>query len=373
MIEHAGFADTVVRPTFTLANGAHDAAAADAHVARCPSCRASLAAIRADTAALAALDIGDPAPWVRARVLRAAAGGRSAWRRTARLLVFTALVVGGMAGGAVGAGALLGEPRGTADPPRPPDLEMLVAGKSIIWKADAALLAADRIELTLGAKQLSPSSVRVDGDPGSLKRSTLEVAWAEGGLEQRIYLYFASDGVAWWLSEASVYDNVAPSPDWTYLAVDKQRIRLGQALTGDIVLEGVGRSGPARLQITGAVLEMVPQPNWVDPQVGGGPLTRDPFEPGAALHCSGILQLSPQLAERELKARGLRLSWRFQWGTGANSGYSDIRLEAPPTGWINGTALGSDGELILFVADPNRPFGGPPLPLPRDCAQPSPG
>jgi hypothetical protein len=86
-------------------------------------------------------------------------------------------------------------------------------------------------------------------------------------------------------------------------------------------------------------------------------LSADPFAPGGKLHCSGILQLRPADAQREILARGLRLSWRFEWSTGPNSGHAELRLDPPPTGFISSTAIGSDGELIVFVEDPARPSG----------------
>jgi hypothetical protein len=103
-----------------------------------------------------------------------------------------------------------------------------------------------------------------------------------------------------------------------------------------------------------------------DPPDGGVPLKTDPFAIGGPLHCSGILQMRPIDAEHHLLNRGIRLSWRFVTKTGPNMGFSDPRLRAPATGWISGTALGSDGELIVFVEDPAKPMANP-IAAPADC------
>ena len=174
------------------------------------------------------------------------------------------------------------------------------------------------------------------------------------------------------MTEARAYDNVGPNPDWAMLAGLVGRQPLGQPFRGDLDLSGDGRSGPVHVQITGAVLAMSPQPSYIDPPIGGGPLATDPFAVGGRLHCSGILQLPPIEAERELAARGIRLSCRFEWMTGPNAGYADKRLHAPATGWISSTALGSDGELIVAVEDPKRPMSDP-IAIPADCPPPPKG
>jgi hypothetical protein len=61
---------------------------------------------------------------------------------------------------------------------------------------------------------------------------------------------------------------------------------------------------------------------------------------------------------------------RVRGGTGPNTGYADLRLRAPATGWISSTALGSAGELIIFVEDPARPMSDP-IAFPADCPPPT--
>jgi hypothetical protein len=378
MTDHAWLADAIVLPTF----GSPDPtvhAAGDGHIAACPACRATLTAIRSDAATIAAFEAGEPSAWVRRRVLAASDPDRRSWRDATRLLVLGLLTIGALAGGIAGGGALLGLRIAAENPPPLPQpaLSDLVAGKPIIWKSEAVLLAADDVTVLANGGTLHPGGpgggpTTVHGDPGSLKYATLEITWAEVGLEQRINLYLAADASSWWMTEARAYDNVGPSPDWAMLDGLVGRRPLGQPFIGNLDMSGDGRGGPVHVHIAGAVLAMSPQPSYVDPTIGGGPLATDPFAPGGSLHCSGILQLKPLDAERELVARGIRLSWRFEWKTGPNTGYGELRLHAPATGYISNTALGSDGELIVFVEDPARPSSDQ-IGFPGDCPPPTPG
>ena len=373
MTDHAALADAIVAAAFGPAD--HGISGIDGgHVGVCPSCSVVLAGVRADASAVATYAAGDPAAWVRQRVLRAAGGRRSAWSGVARLFAIGLLAVAAVAGGVAGGGALLGL-RTAAEGPPPPILADLVSGKPVIWKTSAVLLAADEVTVEANGATLHPARnpSKVGGDPGSLTYATLEIAWAEAGREQRINLYLAADATSWWMSEARAYDNVAvgAKPDWAMLGNLVGRQPLGQPFAGDLDLAGSGRAGPVHVRIAGAVLAMSPQRSYVDPAVGGGPLDGDPFAIGGPLRCSGILQLSPPDAERELAARGIRLSWRFTWKTGPDMGFAELRLHAPATGWISSTALGGDGELIVFVEDPARPMGDP-IPFPKDCPAQSP-
>ena len=103
---------------------------------------------------------------------------------------------------------------------------------------------------------------------------------------------------------------------------------------------------------------------------GNPALNGDPFAVGGPLRCSGIFQLTPQAAEARLLALGYALSWRLETATGGNTGYAEAWATAPDRGWITGSAVGMNGELIVFVADPDRPFGGPPREPFPECATP---
>jgi hypothetical protein len=375
MIEHRWLEPAVVGSVFGPPD-AEESAEVARHLAECPTCSALVGAIRRDEAAIAAFDAGEPSPSIRRRVLDHAASGGRTGLGPLRLLAFAVLLGAALLGGVAGAGALLKETPADGDPATGPrDLSDLVAGKPIVWKTPAILLAADDVRVEANGRVLRPAAVQsqIHGDPGSLTYATLEVGWAESGVEQRINLYFAADATSWWMTEARAYDNVPPSPDWAMLGGDLLgRQRLGQPFRGDIDLLGLGRKGEVRLRIDGAVLAMSPQRSYIEPPGGGVRLAGDPFAPGGKLRCSGILQLRPADAQREILARGMRLSWRFEWSTGPDTGYADLRLVPPPTGFISSTAVGSDGELIVFVEDPARPMGQRAT-FPPECGAPPSG
>jgi hypothetical protein len=375
MIEHRWLEPAVIGSVFGTAD-AEEGSEVARHLASCPSCSALVAAMRRDEAAIASFDAGEPSPSVERRVMAHAASGRRVEVGPLRLLAFAVLLGAALVGGLAGAGALLRQaPIDVVPRTEPADLAALVEGKPIIWKTPAVLLAADDVVVEANGRTLHPAAVsaRIHGDPGSLSYATLEVEWAEGSVEQRINLYFAADATSWWMTEARAYDNVAPSPDWAMLGGDLVgRQRLGQPFKGDLDLTGAGRKGPVHLRIDGAVVAMAPQRSYIEPPGGGVRLSGDPFAPGGKLYCSGILQLRPVDAQREILARGMRLSWRFEWSTGPNTGYGELRLEAPPIGSISSTAIGSDGELILFVEDPARPMGKPAT-FPPECGAPPSG
>jgi hypothetical protein len=177
-----------------------------------------------------------------------------------------------------------------------------------------------------------------------------------------------------------VYDG-APKPAWASFAppADGKWLTtpLGQSYAGTLDVTGTSDTGPVRLRLDGLRIAVHPQDNIAAPLGGvrkvlrenGNPaVDGDPFERGGPLHCSGILQMPPQLAEARLQLEGYALSWRWDTATGTNTGVAEPRDHAPSTGWITDTAVGMKGELILFVANPANPAGGPPLDRPSDCS-----
>jgi hypothetical protein len=364
-----------LRPSFSQSSA--DATDLDAHLATCDACSREAAALRADLALVGQLEVPGPSAALRSRV-RAAATAGDAGRGTWNLATIAAvgLLAAALVGATLGVGALLSRPD---DPLSQLDANDSALGaieaKRIQWKTDVVRLGADSVTIDANGATLRAESplMKVSSDPGSLTSWTLEVNWFEAGLEQRLNVYFNADRTSWWIEGVQVYDNVGPEPDWASFPRGPHfRTPLGVAFAGDIDLAGRGRAGPVRLRIDGAVLAVAPQPSFVEPPGGGIALKADPFLPGGPLRCSGILQLSPREAEMALQAFGYRLSWRFVYSTGPNSGYSEKVLNAPPVGFISETAIGSDGELIVFVQDPARPMGQA-APFPADCPPPSPG
>ncbi len=364
------------RPTFEL--GPADSAELDAHLASCDGCSRDSAVLRADLAMVARLEVPTPGARLRERVREAAAAGDtagSAWNLAT--IAAVGLLAAALLGAALGVGAFLArhdDPIMQLDP-NDAALTRDLTGKRILWATDVVQLGADRLTIDANGTTFhaETSVMTVQSDPGSLTAWTLEVAWPEAGREQRLNLYFKADAMSWWVSEVRVYDAVAPKQEWaTFPPGPHFRTRLGDAFSGDIDLVGQGRGGPVRLRIDGAILAVAPHPSFVQPPGGAAPLASDPFARGGALHCSGILQLRPADAERALMSFPYRLSWRFEYSTGPNTGYADPRLEAPRTGYISGTGIGSDGELIITVEDPNRPMMEAAA-FPLDCPAPPSG
>ena len=376
MIDHRRWLElAALRPTFSP--GAAEATDLDAHLATCESCSREAAALRTDLALVAQLEVPAPRDDVRMRVRAAAiAGDVGAGTWNLATIAAVGLLAAALVGATLGVGALLNgsnEPLTNLNANEPP--QAAIEGKRIRWETEVVRLGADAVRIDANGKSLhaETANMKVHSDPGSLTAWSLEVTWFEADLEQRLNFYFNADRTSWWIEGLQVYDNVRPDPDWASFPRGPHfRTLLGQAFTGDIDLLGAGRAGPVRLRIDGAVLAVAPQPSFVEPLGGGIALKTDPFQPGGPLRCSGILQLSPREAEAALQSFGYRLSWRFVKATGPNTGFSEKLLKAPPVGFISETAIGSDGELIVFVADPARPMG-PAAKFPADCPSPSPG
>lgn len=363
-----------LRPAF--ATSPAEVADLEAHLATCDACARQAAAFRADLGLVARLEVPAASARLRERVRDAAiAGDASGAAGNLATIAAVGLLAAALLGATLGVGTFLArhdDPISQLDTDNAAAIEA-IKSKRIVWATDVVQLGADKVTIDAGGTTFHAETnvVNVQSDPGSLTAWTLEVGWPEAGTEERVNLYFKADAMSWWVSEVRVYDQSRPKQDWaTFPAGPYFRTRLGEPFTGDIDLVGAGRAGEVRLRITGAIMAVTPHPSFVQPPGGAGPLVSDPFAVGGALHCSGVLQLSPRDAERALQSFGYRLSWRLEWSTGANTGYADVRLSAPD-GYITGSALGSDGELIIFVADPARPFGGGPAPFPSDCPRPS--
>ena len=363
------------RPAFTPSPG--ELAGLDTHLAGCEACSREAAALRADLALVARFDVPEASVRLRERVREAAAAGES--RGSIRKLALVAaigLLAAALVGASLGVGSFLAKHESPITQLDANDPALAgVKDKRVQWRTNVVALAADSVTIDANGKELraETANMRVHSDPGSLTYWTLELTWLEAALEQRIDLYFKADAVSWWIDEIRVYDNVGPNPEWASFARGPHlRTQLGAAFEGDIDLIGQGRAGPVRLRMDGVVLAVAPQPSFVEPPGGGVALRTDPFESGGPLHCSGILQLSPREAEVALQGFGYRLSWRFEYSTGPNTGYGEKALKAPLVGFISGTAIGSDGEMIVFVEDPARPSRQAAA-FPADCPPPSSG
>ncbi len=96
-------------------------------------------------------------------------------------------------------------------------------------------LAADNIDLIVGADIFSPTSAAVHSDPGTAEYTTLELTWVQGGGEQRLYIYFANDGTSWWANKISTSDAAG---EWVNSPADQRWFAspLGTPWTGDLDL-----------------------------------------------------------------------------------------------------------------------------------------
>jgi hypothetical protein len=170
-------------------------------------------------------------------------------RRAPRLLAgaaAAAIVLGGLAAIAVRDG----DPRQRAVAPAD------VPAPAFVFETSTVRLEADSIVVGSNGVVARPTGdVDVNGDPGMHQDSaTLELTWFDEGGEQRLFLYFASDGTDWWASEVRTYDGPADDRDWAEAAVGEWlRTPIGQAYRGDLQL--------ANVAITGMTLEAFTVPD----------------------------------------------------------------------------------------------------------------
>jgi hypothetical protein len=350
--------------------------ALDEHLAGCAACRADVAAIRGDSGVLRDLDFGAVPIAVRANIAIAAEhqGGGGAIGRWIALVGVAALLIVALGGGVMGVG---GRPTGTADPSAAAvDARPVQIG----WKTDVATLTAREFSIVAGGKTFTAATPKIDihADPGDATRRTLEATWNENDVEMRLSLYFGNDATDSWVDEVRIY-NGAQQGEWLEAKGPFFKTPIGAAWAGDqdITLDGPG--GPGRLHLAGATLENRPSTGIGKPvggqitkPIGGGivgpvlqPLGSGPFDAGGPLHCFGILQMTPQDAQAALRKLGVKVSWRYYT---RNDTYIELRDE-PPAGTViiaDGPFIGSEGQLLIALADPSSPLAKP-VPLPSDC------
>ena len=384
-IAHARALDLAgLAPAF--AAGPDDAVELHAHLRTCPECRLQVARMRAD---LAAIGAANPAvsPRLHDRIREAAVSRPRSGVGAIGVLAILALLAVGVVGASIGVGAYLNRPQDPL-PPEGPRVAVS-ADDAVSWRTDVVAMAAR--EFAIQADGLSFSGVPgvdVQSDPGDLDRWTLEARWAEHGREQRMNLYFKGDVASWWIDGIQVYDGTATGAgkqDWVAFAGGPwAKTPRGSAFEGDINVRANERHGTRR-RSPGRRPDRRPAPGqrhradrrWHHAP-GARPTTRA-TRPGRAARCTAreILALPPQQAEMRLLAMGYKLSWRWEYVTsrfeGGATGYAEALARAPQTGYISDAAVGSDGELIVFVEDPARPMNRAPWPArPEGCPAPQP-
>jgi hypothetical protein len=236
----------------------------------------------------------------------------------------------------------------------------------IAWSTDVVSLTTQDLLIEAGGRTFTaPPGTWVgwgsdDGDPNYW---TLEVEWREQDREMWLYLYFASDGTDWWVSQVRTRNGLEPA-DWIFYDGPFFRTPLGAAYSGDVDLSSPGPP-PGRIRIPGLTLTVQPltlAEMYAAPPGGGIVATSNPFEPGGPLYCSGILLLPPAQVHERLLALGYRVSYRQ---AAADPG-RDARIR-PPVGTVESADVGRYGDIVVFV------YVSVPSPtMPADCATPAP-
>ncbi|MFL5672908.1 MAG: anti-sigma factor family protein, partial [Chloroflexota bacterium] len=293
-----------------------DEEALSAHLDGCASCRAFAASMRSDAAALRALDTGAVPISVRANVAIAAEHGRGSnpIGRWVGIVVFAALLLGALGAGVLGVGGRAGVPP-AAGPSNGPAEK---AGNQIEWKTKLVALTAREFSIDVGGKTFRAATPKVglNSDPGTPTYRTLEATWLENGVEMRMNLYFRGDGSSYWVDEVRIYDG-APRGEWLTTRGFYFKAQAGNAWTGDQDVAFTDPTGkPARLHLAGVTLATAPIDAAKPAAAGGGgpkpaPVGEAPFDTGGQLHCSGILQMSPQDAQATLRKMGVPVAWEY--------------------------------------------------------------
>lgn len=160
---------------------------------------------------------------------------------TRRRPVYVAVVAAAAAVVLTAGVAVLAQGRGDTPtvPGAPTGVEFHVETPTVTMDADSVeVIAADRT-------WAPTADLVVNSDPGMPNEyTTLELTWHDGGIEQRIYMYFRSDGVDWWAGEIRTYDG-QPEADWVDPIATGEYFRspLGTPFVGDLDLPNLHISG----------------------------------------------------------------------------------------------------------------------------------
>ena len=282
------------------------------HLRACPDCARRAARMRADLAAIGRLD---PAvsPRLHDRIREIAVTQPRSGPSAIGIVLVLALLAVGVVGASIGVGAMWGtRPTAVAPTPALP----VLAADAVDWRTPVVELAARQLAIDAdGRRFLGVARPDLVSDPGDPNRWTLEATWREGGIEQRLFLYFAADDASWWVDQIGVYDG-SDSPKWATFTPPADgvwlRTPIGEAFSGDLNVEGTSATGPVRLHLGGLRVAVHPQDNVAEPLGGvrkvlkenGNPaIDGDPFDRGGPLHCSGILPCRPRRRRRGSSSR----------------------------------------------------------------------
>ena len=270
----------------------------------------------------------------------------------------TKLVVGGAIAGLIGI-VFLASTLTSPEPSTPGAAPSASPTPVIHWTTPVVDLSADAF--SVGANDLvfttEGSEPQARSDPGGPDYWSLEVEWTEQDLEQRLFMYFGSDGSDWWVDEIRTRDGYDPA-EWIYAYGPFFTTPLGEAYEGDVRIDlvGSGRPGDETNRVPGVLtiegMRLTPTPRMLDdiaalPPDGGVAVKRDPFRKGGPLQGSGILKLPPDKALERLLEEGYRVAFRLDPYLG--DGFDPT---VAPEGVIEDTAVDTYGNILLFVKRP---------------------
>jgi hypothetical protein len=136
-------------------------------------------------------------------------------------------------------------------------------GPAIEWDTGCVTLTADWLRIHPDAAGEDPGRiftadtdvVALNSDPGSETDRTLEATWFENASEMRVNLYFRADAEHWWVSELRTYDG-QPTPDWITFPGPLFETPLGEAYSGDVLLDSTIGTVPGTIEIRGLELSV---------------------------------------------------------------------------------------------------------------------
>lgn len=296
MIDHAAARDLGIT-AIDFGLDAVDQAALDDHLRDCAACRHAGGEVARDARRLRDLDLGPLPVAVRAHIAivaeRREGASRSGWVLLAAAAALLVVVLGGLATG-IGSrpGGNGGDGTGISAP----------LGRAVDWMTPVVHLEVADFWLEAAGRRWVPppdAAVQVSSDPGDATYWTLEIIWFEGQVEQRMNLYFASDGATWQITEARIYDGRAPA-EWLSAQGSFARTPIGRPYEGDLTIDvrDAARpdAGPGRIVMRSATLAVAPG-GWAVPGGGGAPVPADPNAPivvpvdpasGAAIDCGPV-------------------------------------------------------------------------------------
>jgi hypothetical protein len=291
-------------------------------------------------------------------------------RRSFDMSSATKFVLGGVIAALIG-GVLLSATVTSPSPPTPNVVPSASAAPSsspapaVHWKTQVVDLAADAFAVAANGLDFTTAGAEpeVHSDPGSADYWTLELIWTEHDREQRLFMYFGSDGTDWWVDEIRTYDGYEEG-EWIYAYGPFFKTPLGETYEGDVRIDllGRGRPGdpdtnvPGVLTIEGMRLRG-PEDVAALPPDGGVAVDRDPFGKGGPLKGSGILRLPPAQALERLLEEGYRVAFRLYPDPG-----DDFDPTIPPQGVIQRADVDPYGNILLFVVAGQASSGPSPTP-----------